>query len=159
MTLLPHDERVRDCIMIVGFLFVALRCSARFKTPPTSTTGCTPRPSESIRAEGAPAAPRFLGARERGHILWGWLFTLPFGFSFVALRWSTSSLAAIGLCGLYLLLRRLDVPRREALLGAGTLGVYRIFRMLSATFMTDVPFVSVTILACYAAVTATAPTV
>lgn len=87
-------------------------------------------------------------------IVWGWLSCLPFGFSFVALQVSTWLLAIAGLCGLYLLLRDLDVPRGDALLGAATLGTYPVFAVLGATFMTDVPFVSLTILATAAMVRA-----
>jgi hypothetical protein len=60
-------------------------------------------------------------------ILWGSLFCLPFGFSFTALRVSTWLLAVGGLCGLYLLLRELEVSRRDAILGTATLGVYPVF--------------------------------
>ena len=87
-------------------------------------------------------------------VWWGWLFCLPFGFSFTALRWSTWTLATAACCGAYLLLRRLEAGRRPALLGAATLAVYPPFAMLSATFMTDVPFVSVTVLGSYAMVSA-----
>jgi hypothetical protein len=88
-------------------------------------------------------------------ILWGWLVCLPIGFSFVALRISTWLLAVGSLCGLYLMLRDLEVPRGDALLGTATLGVYPIFALLSVTFMSDVPFVSLTILASFAMVRAT----
>jgi hypothetical protein len=72
-------------------------------------------------------------------ILWGALFCLPFGFSYMALRISTWVLAISSLSALYLLLRELEVPRSSALLGAATWGVYPIFFLLSVTFMTDVP--------------------
>jgi hypothetical protein len=87
-------------------------------------------------------------------IAWGSLFSLPFGFSFVALRLSTFVLALAGLAGFYLLLRELDVSRRHAAVGTAALGLHPIFAMLSVTFMTDVPFVSLTILACAAFVRA-----
>ncbi|HET9013347.1 MAG TPA: glycosyltransferase family 39 protein, partial [Gemmatimonadaceae bacterium] len=76
------------------------------------------------------------------HVLWGALFCLPGGFSFTALRASTWTLAASGLVALYLLLRQLQVERRDALVGTATLGVNPIFFGLSFTFMTDVPFVA-----------------
>ena len=87
-------------------------------------------------------------------VLWGWLACLPFGFSFAVLQVSTWVLAVAGLCGLYLLLRELDVPRGDALLGSAALGLYPIYAVLGVTFMTDVPFVSLTILASAAMVRA-----
>jgi hypothetical protein len=40
-------------------------------------------------------------------VLWGALFTLPFGFSFLALRVSTAVLGAVGIVASYFLLREL----------------------------------------------------
>jgi hypothetical protein len=54
-----------------------------------------------------------------------------------------------------LLLRDLGAPRRHAILGTATMGLYPIFAMLSVTFMTDVPFVSLTVVASFAFVRAT----
>ena len=87
-------------------------------------------------------------------VLWGALFCLPFGFSFIALRVSTWVLAVSCLCGLYLLLRELGSERRTALLGTATLGVNPIFFMLSFTFMTDVPFLTFMVWASFATVRA-----
>jgi hypothetical protein len=75
-------------------------------------------------------------------ILWGTLFCLPGGFSFTALRLSTWTLAISTLCGLYLLLREMEVPRWHALLGAATCGLYPVFFVLGPTFMSDVPYVA-----------------
>jgi hypothetical protein len=80
-------------------------------------------------------------------VAWGSLFCLPFGFSFVALRVSTIVLAVAGLCGLYLLLRELQVARTQAVVGSAVLAIYPVFSILSVTFMTDVPFVSFAVLA------------
>jgi hypothetical protein len=88
-------------------------------------------------------------------VLWGSLLCLPFGFSFVALGVSTWLLAVGGLLALYVLLRDLDVPRLDAMLGTAALGFYPIFAMLGVTFMTDVPFVSLTVVASFAFVRAT----
>src|ERR1051326_7518826 len=87
-------------------------------------------------------------------ILWGALFSLPFGFSFTALRISTFVLSVSGLCGFYLLLMELGVTRRDALLGTALMGAYPVYFLLSFTFMTDVPFVVVTIWFCLCAVKA-----
>ena len=85
-------------------------------------------------------------------VFWGTLFCLPFGFSFPALRVSTWSLAVFGLCGLYLLLRELDVSRRDAFIGTAVLAVYPVFFILSFTFMTDVPFLALMIWFCFSLV-------
>lgn len=90
------------------------------------------------------------------HVLWGALFCVPFGFSFVALRVSTWTAALLGLCALHLLLRALGVERRSALLGTALLGLNPVFFVLAATFMTDVPFVAVALWASLALVTAIA---
>src|SRR5207253_1410227 len=50
-------------------------------------------------------------------ILWGALFSLPFGFSFAALRVSTVVLATLGSCALYLTLCALGITRARALIG------------------------------------------
>ncbi|MDA1313117.1 MAG: glycosyltransferase family 39 protein [Acidobacteria bacterium] len=76
------------------------------------------------------------------HALWGALFCLPFGFSFTALRISTWVLSIVCLCGLYLTLRELGVPRRESFTGTATLGLFPVYFLLSFTFMTDVPFLA-----------------
>ena len=110
---------------------------------------------ENLLNGGGLLVPELTNNANIVQILWGWLLCLPIGFSFVALRISTWLLAVAGLCGLYLMLRDLEVPRGDALLGTATLGVYPIFALLSVTFMSDVPFVSLTILASFAMVRAT----
>src|SRR2546428_12307485 len=84
-------------------------------------------------------------------ILWGAAFSLPLGFSFTALRVSTWVLGLLCLCGLYLLLRELGIPRRDALIGTGTLGVNPIFAILSYSFMTDIPFLAALVWSLFAA--------
>lgn len=83
-------------------------------------------------------------------VLWGALFCLPLGFSFVVLRLSTWVAALLALCGFHLLLQELGVPRRESLLGVALLGLNPVFFILSATFMTDVPFVAASLWATFA---------
>lgn len=79
------------------------------------------------------------------HVLWGALFCLPLGFSFTALRLSTWVASLLGLVGLHLLLRELGVRRVDALVGVAVLAFYPVYFILSLSFMTDVPFVTVTI--------------
>lgn len=76
-------------------------------------------------------------------ILWAALFCLPFGFSFSALRVSTVMLAWLGALALYGTLRELGRARSESLIATLVLIANPVFFLLSFSFMTDVPFVSV----------------
>jgi hypothetical protein len=80
-------------------------------------------------------------------ILWGALFCLPFGFSFSALRVSIVVLAWLGSLALYGTLREVGRARIESLIASLVLIVNPVFYLLSFSFMTDVPFVSVSSIA------------
>ena len=82
-------------------------------------------------------------------IFWGALFCLPFGFSFTALRISTLTLGVIGVLALYALLREADADRKTALFGALLLAFNPLYLVLSYTFMSDVPFIAVSVLSLY----------
>jgi hypothetical protein len=82
-------------------------------------------------------------------ILWGSLFTLPFGFSFLALRVSTLVLALVGLLAAYGLLRELRAGPALAFLGALVVAANPIYLALSLSFMNDVPFVAIATLSLY----------
>jgi hypothetical protein len=86
-----------------------------------------------------------------GHSLWGAAWSLVFGFSFTTLRVSTLALSLVATCALYLILRELEARPRVALLGALTVAANPVVLLLSSSFMTDVPFVAVTLMAllCY----------
>ena len=79
-------------------------------------------------------------------VLWGALFCLARGFSFTALRFSTLVLSLIGLLALYILVRQVQRPRLLAVTCVLTLAFNPIYFALSNTFMTDVPFTTLTIL-------------
>jgi 4-amino-4-deoxy-L-arabinose transferase-like glycosyltransferase len=79
------------------------------------------------------------------HVLWGALFCLPDGCTFTALRLSTLVLSLFGVFGTYVLVRDLQQPRWLALLIALTLGFNPIYYALSNTFMTDVPFIALSV--------------
>ncbi len=79
--------------------------------------------------------------------LWGSFFCIPFGFSFTALRISTLAASWMAMAGTYWLMRELRQPTALSLLAALTLAVNPIYHALSNTFMTDVPFMAVTICA------------
>jgi hypothetical protein len=76
-------------------------------------------------------------------ILWGALYSQLFGFSFAVLRLSTLVIAWAGLLAFYLTLRELEIRPLPASLGAVMLLCNPVLFMLSHSFMTDVPFVSV----------------
>lgn len=82
---------------------------------------------------------------------WGALFCLPFGFSHVALRASTLSLGLAGLLAFHGLLRELGFGEGRALFGAALLAINPLYLNLACTYMTDVPFLALSLLAllCY----------
>jgi hypothetical protein len=75
-------------------------------------------------------------------ILWGALFARIAGFSFGALRLSTVVLAVFCCWAIYLTLREFAVSVRVSLLAACTVALNPIFFVLAFTYMTDVPFLS-----------------
>jgi hypothetical protein len=79
--------------------------------------------------------------------LWGSLFCLPAGFSFTALRLSTLVASWLGVVGAYMLMKELRQSSWLALVAALTLAVNPIYYALSNTFMTDVPYTTLTIFA------------
>jgi hypothetical protein len=81
------------------------------------------------------------------HALWGSLFCIPAGFSFNALRLSTLTMSLLGVLGAYLLIMNVCQSRWVAAMVALTLGFNPIYYSLSNTFMTDVLFAAITILA------------
>ncbi len=82
-------------------------------------------------------------------VLWGALFCLPFGFSFVALRISTLTLGVIGVLAFYGLLREIGADRGTALFGTLLLAFNPLYLVLSYTFMPDVPFTAVSLVSFY----------
>jgi hypothetical protein len=75
-------------------------------------------------------------------VVWGALFSLPFGFSLTALQISTWVLGVLAVLALYLLVRECGGTRSAAVMAAAVLGYYPIFFVLAPTFMTDVPFLA-----------------
>ncbi|MDQ6693451.1 MAG: glycosyltransferase family 39 protein [Chloroflexota bacterium] len=85
-----------------------------------------------------------------GLTLWGTGWARLFGFSTTVLTYSTLFLALAGLLTFYALARTLKTPPAGALLGTALLGLNPIFLHLSYSFMTDVPFLALVLIACYA---------
>ncbi len=82
-------------------------------------------------------------------ILWGYLFCIPYGFSFTALRISVLTLGLLGVFFTYWMMREETKDRTIALTSALLIATNPIYFGLSNTFMTDVPFFSLGVLACY----------
>jgi hypothetical protein len=76
-------------------------------------------------------------------VLWGAAFSRLLGFSFATLRLSTVVLAWVGLVAFFLTLRELGIRGPLAALGTLTLWGNPVFFVLSHSFMTDIPLVSV----------------
>jgi 4-amino-4-deoxy-L-arabinose transferase-like glycosyltransferase len=80
-----------------------------------------------------------------------WLWACPFvwllGDSFFALRVSTITLSWLGLWAFYDLLRQEEVPADRAALATGALAFNPLFFLLQGTFMTDVPALSLALVA------------
>lgn len=77
------------------------------------------------------------------HIIWGFLFTKSFGFSFVVLRISGLCASFIGSLILYSLVKKISGHKTFALCTALVLFLNPIYFNLSNTFMTDVSFTTV----------------
>lgn len=80
-------------------------------------------------------------------VVWGGLFVTLFGFSFTVLRVSTLVLSLIGSLALYALCRQVGITRPRSLMGALLFWVNPLTFGLSYTFMSDVPAVSLQMLA------------
>jgi len=76
-------------------------------------------------------------------VLWASLFALPFGFSFSLLKLSTVVLAWLGALAVYGTLRELGRNQGDSLVATLILVVNPVFFVLSFSFMTDVPFISI----------------
>jgi 4-amino-4-deoxy-L-arabinose transferase-like glycosyltransferase len=80
-------------------------------------------------------------------VYWGALFCSIFSFSFTILRFSTLILGIFGILFLFSLLKKITLNRNYAFVGAFIISINPLYLSLSYTFMTDVPFTSVSILA------------
>ncbi len=104
---------------------------------------------KSVLETGHFQLPSPASANVGPQVYWGYLFCLPFGFSFTALRVSTLTLGLLGLITLYALVRELGGERKTALLGALVLAVNPQYFCLANSFMTDVPFLSLVMISFY----------
>ena len=82
-------------------------------------------------------------------LVWGWLFCLPGGFSFTALRISTVTAGYGAIALTYAIGRELGLSRFHATLAALVVMVNPSFVLHANTFMTEVPFAAATLAAVY----------
>ena len=73
-------------------------------------------------------------------IAWGAMFAIAFGTSYTVLRFSTLVLALLGTGALYLTLRETQCGRGTALLGSLLFLFNPVVWVMSASFMSDVPY-------------------
>jgi hypothetical protein len=147
LSLFSRHDRARDCLIIGGVALLFAALVRPFQNAPFVDDWVYAWSVENLLTHGRLQVLNYSDNVNLAQVVWGALACIPFGFSFTALRVSTWLLGIVSLCALYLLLRELEVPRRDALLGTATLAVYPVFALLSITFMTDVPFLSMTLLA------------
>jgi 4-amino-4-deoxy-L-arabinose transferase-like glycosyltransferase len=138
----PIPGAAVDCLLI-ALAAVAIAAVLRpFQNTPFIDDWVYGWPVQHLLETGELRIPEYSGNPIVTQIFWGVAFSLPFGFSFTALRISTWTLAVAVLWAVYLLLRDFGASRQTARLGAALMGVYPIFFVLSPTFMTDVPFLA-----------------
>jgi hypothetical protein len=93
--------------------------------------------------------PPTMQANLFGLVVWGASWSKVFGFSFTTLTYSTLVLELGGLLAFYGLARSVGVRPWGALFGTALLAFNPIWVHLSYSFMTDVPFVSLMLIACF----------
>ena len=103
--------------------------------------------AELLARTGEFRIPGYPIANVLSQAAWGAGFCLLFGTSYTVLRFSTLILGLVGLLALYALIRNIGGDRRTALLGSATLAVNPLYVQLAHSYMTDVPFASLSIVA------------
>jgi hypothetical protein len=79
-------------------------------------------------------------------VMWGYLFTFLFGFSFEILRISTIILSMLGLSAFYFLLKEVASSLYLKIIILLLVAFNPIYFLLSSSFMTDVPFFTFSII-------------
>jgi hypothetical protein len=102
---------------------------------------------KSLLETGRFALPSVTAADVMAQVYWGTLFCLPAGFSFTALRLSTLVLGLVGVLSMFGSMREVGASRRLAVFGALSLATSPIYFGLAHTFMSDVPFLALLLLA------------
>ncbi len=82
-------------------------------------------------------------------IIYGYLVCIPFGFSFTVLRFSTIIISAIGIFFSYKIAIKASVNKNIAAISAAIIAFNPIYLQLTNTFMSDVPFLTMSIIASF----------
>ncbi len=147
---LSAREQAGDGAAIALLALLPLLWGQPFQNTPFIDDWCYAWSVEHLLATGEFRILEFSSSPLLVQTLWGALFAQIGGFSFTALKVSTWVLAVSGLIAFYLLLIDLGAARRAALAGVATLAVYPIFAVLSLSYMTDIPFLALTLWAVWA---------
>lgn len=83
------------------------------------------------------------------HMIWGAAFCKIFGFSFTILRISTIIISLIGLFFVYLIVNKTTKNNKTALFSTLLIAFNPLYFSLSYTFMTDIPFITWSLIAVY----------
>ena len=105
--------------------------------------------AREVATTGVFRMPAMSQANLVGLSLWGAAWIKLFGFSFTLLTVTTLGLALAGLIAFYGIARALGIGSDGALLSVALLGLNPLWVHLSASFMTDVPFMAALLLACW----------
>ena len=81
------------------------------------------------------------------HAYWGALFGAALGYSFTALTLANLTMSFLGALALYVLLRRLGFGAGLSGLGAALLALNPYYLLLSYSFMTEITFVALLLMA------------
>ncbi|MGE3511938.1 MAG: ArnT family glycosyltransferase [Vicinamibacterales bacterium] len=139
----------RDCVRIGLAALLPVLVLAPLQNAPFIDDWVYAWPVRHLLETGRLAVAEYSTSPQLAQTLWGALFSLPFGFSFAALRLSTWTMWAAMLCGVYLLVRELGGTRRNALVGASAVAVMPTGFVLAFSFMTDVPFLAGMVWSCF----------
>lgn len=146
---MPRNARRRDDLAAYGCLVALWLLMVVVANPwgefPSNDDWVYALAVKSLLTEGVFRFPSPASANVGPQVFWGALFCLPFGFSFDALRLSTQCLGLAGVLLTYLAIRESSGDRRLALVGAVALAVNPLYFGLANNFMTDVPFLVVSL--------------
>ncbi len=151
LTTINRKEEARNLLLVVaGWTLLLLLIPPQHEYPIIDDWIYAGSVREQM-ATGAFTMPLMSQANLVGLTLWGTLWARLFGFSFTILTYSTLLMSLAALLAFYGIARAVRVPPWGALLGTGLLLFNPLFVHLSYSFMTDVPFLALMLVAsfCY----------
>lgn len=142
-----HGQDIRYLLMIIVVWFGMTALTNPVGNFPINDDWVYALAVKSVLETGYYQFPSPSSANVGPQVYWGAFFCLPYGFSFTALRFSTLTLGLIGAIALYGLARVLGANSKIALLGSLVLVVNPLYFGLANSFMTDIPFITLVIIA------------